>query len=88
MFETTFNCLEELFTKFQIVATEPKIDKEVRKKQMMVLFFKFVSSLMNLPIKTKELQLKGIELIGDLLRDFSDHKNAIFYYSQAVITSM
>eukprot|EP00826_Nyctotherus_ovalis_P025042 TRINITY_DN19345_c0_g2_i1.p1 TRINITY_DN19345_c0_g2~~TRINITY_DN19345_c0_g2_i1.p1 ORF type:complete len:192 (-),score=25.61 TRINITY_DN19345_c0_g2_i1:359-934(-) len=86
VFETTFNSLGKIYTEFQNKATEVKGDKEARKKLMLTLFFQFVCSLLDLPMRMREVQLRAMELVGDLLRDFSDCKNALFYYTQTVTT--
>lgn len=84
VFESTFNFLAQIYTEFQSKAVEVEVKKETRKKGMLKLFFQFVCTLLDLPMRMREVQLRAMELVGDLLREFSDYKNALFYYTQTV----
>ncbi len=66
------------------VAGAPKIEPKERKKRVLLLFFTTMGHVIDLPINTNLLQLAGTELVGDFLVEFSDCKNALFYYAKAV----
>jgi len=62
-----------------------KMERSRRKKQMLNNFFEMLCCVLDLPLYTKDIELKAIELVGDFLKEFNDTKNALFYYIHAVI---
>jgi hypothetical protein len=64
-----------------------KLEGEDRKKRLIVDCFDMMFHILDLPIPTTLLQLKAIELLGDLLAEYHDYRLALLYYLKGVLCS-
>jgi len=66
------------------IAIQSKIELMDRKKRVILAFFESMNHVLDLPINIPNIQIKATELLGDILFEFKDYKNALFYYDKAV----
>ena len=83
--ESNLKSIEHLYKQLEEVVMSIKMERSRRKKQMLNNFFEMLCCVLDLPLYTKDIELKAIELVGDFLKEFNDTKNALFYYIHAVI---
>ncbi len=58
--------------------------KMERKRALVLSCFDIMRYVLDLPMSNEKLQLRAMELVGDMLVDFRDLKNALFYYTKGV----
>ena len=82
--ESSLYGMQQFYGSFQEAAISTKIERGKRKKQLLQSMFGILCFVLDLPLYTKDIELKSTEFVGDFLKDLYDHKNALFYYVQTV----
>jgi hypothetical protein len=86
--KSNLHSIEHLYRQLQDVVLSIKIERARRRKQVVSSFFEMLCCVLDLPLYTKDIELRATELIGDFLKKLNDNKNALFYYIHAVMLKM
>ncbi len=82
--KVSFFQAEAVRLKARDIASAAKMDRVERKHKLVLCCFDVMCHILDLPMSNEGLQLRATELIGDILVEFRDLRNALFYYTKGV----
>jgi len=77
--------IEEIRQEIKDAIVSNKFNNEERMNRVMKGLFHMMAYVLELPFNRAKFQIKGYEMVGNILSHFKNYKLAIIYYMQGVL---